>query len=167
MKVNVAGITKNSVVDGLGIRTVVFFQGCPRHCPGCHNPDTIPFEGGREMTVNELVQEVFKAATPLTKGITFSGGDPLAQPDGLLEAIKLIKEEKPNWDIWVYTGYTFDEVKDLPVMRCIDVLVDGPFIEAQKDLSLAFRGSANQRLIDVPQTLNEGKVTLIKLETEQ
>lgn len=166
MKVNVAGLTKSSVVDGLGIRSVVFFQGCPRHCPGCQNPDTIPFTGGREMTVAELVQEIIAATTPLTKGITFSGGDPLAQPEALLETIKLLKQKNPNWDYWVYTGYTFEEVKDLPVMKHIDVLVDGPFIEAQKDLTLAFRGSANQRLIDVPATLKNGQVILLKLETE-
>ncbi|MBO8136643.1 MAG: anaerobic ribonucleoside-triphosphate reductase activating protein [Desulfotomaculum sp.] len=166
IKVRVAGITRGSVVDGLGVRTVVFFQGCPRHCPGCHNPGTIPFEGGREMPVIELVQEILDTVTPLTKGITFSGGEPLAQPEALLETIKMIKEKKPSLDIWTYTGYTFEEVKHLPVLEMIDVLVDGPFIKEKKDLALAFRGSSNQRLIDVPKTLAAGRVVELQLETE-
>ncbi|MBM7855231.1 anaerobic ribonucleoside-triphosphate reductase activating protein [Desulfohalotomaculum tongense] len=165
-KVRIAGLTKGSVVDGLGVRTVVFFQGCPRHCPGCHNPDTIPFTGGREMTVPELVQEIINSITPLTKGITFSGGEPLAQAEGLMEIIKLLKQHNSSLDIWTYTGYTFEEIKHLPVLKMIDVLVDGPFIQEQKDLSLAFRGSANQRLIDVPKTLARGEVVELRLETE-
>jgi len=165
-KVRVAGITKSSVVDGLGIRTVVFFQGCPRHCPGCHNADTIPLTGGQEMTVSQLVTEINNSISPMTKGITFSGGDPLAQPEALLEAIELLREQQPNLDIWVYTGYTFEEMRDNPVMKMIDVLVDGPFIQAQRDISLAFRGSHNQRLIDIPKTLATGEVVSLQLETE-
>lgn len=165
-KVRIAGITKSSVVDGLGIRTVVFFQGCPRHCPGCHNADTIPFAGGREMTAPELVTEINNSISPMTKGITFSGGDPLAQHEALLEVIQLLRKQQPNLDIWVYTGYTFEEVRDYPVLKMIDVLVDGPFIQAERDISLAFRGSANQRLIDVPKTLATGTVAPLQLETE-
>lgn len=165
-KVQVAGITKGSVVDGLGMRTVVYFQGCPRHCSGCHNPETISTQGGREMTATQLVEEICHTINPLIKGVTFSGGDPLMQPDGLQAVIKLLKEEQPHLDIWVYTGYTFEEVKYLPVMELIDVLVDGPFVEAQRDIALAFRGSSNQRLIDIPQTLATGEVKLLKLDTE-
>ncbi|MEG6616449.1 anaerobic ribonucleoside-triphosphate reductase activating protein [Peptococcaceae bacterium 1198_IL3148] len=165
-KVRVAGITKSSVVDGLGIRTVVFFQGCPRHCPGCHNEDTIPFAGGQEMTVSQLAAEINNSISPMTKGITFSGGDPLAQPEALVEVIEILRQQQPNLDIWVYTGYTFEEVQDNPVMKVIDVLVDGPFIQAQRDISLAFRGSTNQRLIDMPKTLAAGKLVLLQLDTE-
>lgn len=163
-KVQVAGITRGSVVDGLGIRTVVFFQGCPRHCPGCHNPETIPFSGGREMTVHQLVEEIIKTINPLVKGVTFTGGDPLAQPQALFQTVNMLKEKLPQLDIWVYTGYSYPEVKNLPVMPLIDVLVDGPFIEEQRDISLAFRGSANQRLIDIPKTLNQGKIIEVQLE---
>lgn len=166
LKVWVAGITKGSVVDGLGIRTVVYFQGCPRHCPGCHNPETIPTEGGRELTVEQLVQEIIATITPLTKGVTFSGGDPLLQAEALLAVIKLLKERQPQLDIWVYTGYQWEEVKHLPVLSLVDVLVDGPFIEEKRDISLAFRGSSNQRIIDVPKTLATGRTVLLKLETE-
>ncbi len=160
---NIAGIVKESVVDGPGFRVVVFTQGCPRHCPGCHNPELIPRTGGREMTPRALLDTIKENVTPLTRGITFSGGDPLLQADALLEAVKLVREEFPQFDIWVYTGYTFEEVKDLPVLRYIDVLVDGPFLEAQKDMNLAFRGSANQRLIDVKQTLKSGRVSCLSL----
>lgn len=166
LKVWVAGITKGSVVDGLGIRTVVYFQGCPRHCPGCHNPETIPTEGGRELTVEQLVEEIIATITPLTKGVTFSGGDPLLQAEALLAVIKLLKERQPQLDIWVYTGYQWEEVKHLPVLSLVDVLVDGPFIEEKRDISLAFRGSSNQRIIDVPKTLATGRTVLLKLETE-
>jgi anaerobic ribonucleoside-triphosphate reductase activating protein len=165
-KVRVAGINQGSVVDGLGIRTVVFFQGCPRHCVGCHNADTIPFAGGREMTITQLVAEINNSISPMTKGITFSGGDPLAQHDSLLEVIKLLKKQHPHLDIWVYTGYIFEEVSDYSVMKMIDVLVDGPFIQAERDISLAFRGSSNQRLIDIPKTLAAGKIVSLQLETE-
>ncbi|MTI81388.1 MAG: anaerobic ribonucleoside-triphosphate reductase activating protein [Firmicutes bacterium] len=165
-KVRAAGITSGSVVDGLGVRTVAFFQGCPRHCDGCHNPETRPFDDGKEMNVSELVQEVLETITPLTKGITFSGGEPLAQMEALIEAIKMLKQKKPYLDIWVYTGYTWEEIKDKPVLEMIDVLVDGPFIQEQKDLTLAFRGSLNQRIIDVQETIKQGELVELKLETE-
>lgn len=166
LKVQVAGITKGSVVDGLGIRTVVYFQGCPRHCPGCHNPETIPTQGGRELTVAQLVEEIMATITPLTKGVTFSGGDPLLQGEALLEVLKLLKEQQLPLDIWVYTGYTWEEIKHLPALALVDVLVDGPFVESQRDISLAFRGSSNQRLIDVPKTLATGHTVMLELETE-
>ncbi|WP_031513460.1 anaerobic ribonucleoside-triphosphate reductase activating protein [Desulfofalx alkaliphila] len=167
IKARVAGITAGSVVDGLGIRTVVFFQGCPRQCPGCHNPTEIPFEGGQEIWVDRLAEKIMDKTTVLTKGITFSGGDPLAQPEALLETIKLIKQQKPQFDIWVYTGYTFEEVKHLPVIPLIDVLVDGPFIQEKRDLSLAFRGSSNQRLIDVVRTLETGEIVELAIDSEE
>lgn len=167
LKVQVAGITKGSVVDGLGVRTVVYFQGCPRHCPGCHNPETIPTQGGRELTVPQLVEEIGATITPLTKGVTFSGGDPLLQAEALLAVLKLLKEQQPQLDIWVYTGYTWAEVKRLPALALVDVLVDGPFIEKKRDIALAFRGSSNQRLIDVQKTLAAGHTVLLELETEK
>lgn len=153
-----ADIIDESVVDGLGIRVTAFFQGCPRHCEGCHNPNLLTMTGGKEISENEFVDLLLSKLSPLHKGVTFSGGDPLAQAEALLHVVSLLKQQKPQIDIWVYTGFVFEEVLSLPVMNLIDVLVDGPFIAAQKDLSLAFRGSANQRIIDVPKSLTAGRV---------
>ena len=144
----VAAILEESIVDGPGIRSVIFFQGCPRHCEGCHNPDLLPFEGGTEYSPQQLADEVFPKLTPLHRGITLSGGDPLAQADDILEC---------------YTGYWYDEVKDSPVLQEIDVLVDGPFILAQRNLDLPFRGSDNQRLIDLTATRKSGSIVEVNL----
>ena len=159
----VAGIVKESIVDGPGIRTVVFLQGCPRHCEGCHNPSTLPFEGGTEYTAQQLAEEVAGIMTPLHRGITLSGGDPLAQADGVLEFLHELKKLKPGVNVWCYTGYVYDEVKHLAVMHELNVLVDGPFILAQRDLDFPYRGSRNQRLIDVPASLDKGEAVEYEL----
>ncbi|MTI85107.1 MAG: anaerobic ribonucleoside-triphosphate reductase activating protein [Firmicutes bacterium] len=156
--IRVASIVKESVVDGPGFRTVVFMQGCPRECPGCHNPEQIPAEGGEEITVDEVVRRVESGLTKLTKGITFSGGDPFFQPAALYDVIKLLKKRNPQLDMWVYTGYWYEEIKELPVLELIDVLVDGPYVETLRDISLPFMGSSNQRLIDVPSTRKAGQI---------
>lgn len=159
----VAGILNESIVDGPGIRAVVFFQGCPRHCEGCHNPSTLPFEGGTEYTPEDLAKDVIKRLTPLHRGITLSGGDPLAQADGVLEFLQAIKKHKPGLNVWCYTGYVYNEVKNLTVLKEINVLVDGPFILAQRDLDFPYRGSRNQRLIDVPASLEKGEAVDFEL----
>ena len=137
----VAGILNESIVDGPGIRAVVFFQGCPRHCEGCHNPSTLPFEGGTEYTPEDLAKDVIKRLTPLHRGITL----------------------RPGLNVWCYTGYVYNEVKNLPVLKEINVLVDGPFILAQRDLDFPYRGSRNQRLIDVPASLEKGEAVDFEL----
>ena len=96
--------------------------------------------------------------TPIHRGITFSGGDPLAQADGLLDLVYLLRKAKPDLNIWLYTGYLFEEVKDLPVVKAVNVMVDGPFILEQRDISLPFKGSGNQRVIDIPATMQKNKV---------
>lgn len=159
----VANILSESVVDGLGIRTVVFFQGCPRHCPGCHNEPLIPFEGGTEYDASDLADIILKHLTPIHRGVTFSGGEPLSQPDGLMDLIYLLRKERPNLNIWVYTGFTYEEVAKMPLVNSFDVLIDGPFIMQERNLDLPFRGSNNQRLIDIPQTLKHNKVIELKL----
>lgn len=106
------------------------------------------------MTPDEVLQLIRQNITPLTGGITFSGGDPLMQAQALAEILQLLRKEYPQMSIWVYTGYVFEEIKEWPVLRYIDVLVDGPYEESKRDISLAFRGSLNQRLIDVPASLN-------------
>lgn len=154
----VADILGESVVDGKGLRTVIFLQGCPHHCEGCHNPNLLSFEGGKSYKPEILVREIFAKMTPIHRGITFSGGDPLAQAEDLLHVIKILRKEKPNLNIWTYTGYSFEEVKNYPVLKEIDVLVDGPFILSERDISLPFRGSRNQRIIDLPKTFMTGVI---------
>nr|WP_235695556.1 anaerobic ribonucleoside-triphosphate reductase activating protein [Desulforamulus hydrothermalis] len=156
-KLRLGGIVANSVVDGPGLRTVVFLQGCPRRCPGCHNQELLDAGGGREVTVEEAWQEIKPTISPLTQGVTFSGGDPLLQPAAVYELARLIKKQFPRLDIWLYTGYRYEEIKNLPVLELVDVLVDGPFEQDKRDLSLAFRGSANQRLIDLPSSRRNGQ----------
>lgn len=159
----VADILAESVADGIGIRTVVFFQGCPRHCEGCHNETLISFQGGQEYTAPELAEAILAKLTPLHRGITFSGGDPLAQANELIDLVYLLRKRLPNLNIWVYTGYVYEDVKHLPILQAIDVLVDGPFKQDLRDLSIPFRGSSNQRIIDMPKTLLKGKIVELVL----
>lgn len=156
-----ADIISESTVDGTGIRVAAFLQGCPRSCEGCHNPSLQPEEGGREADEKEFARLLLDRITPVHKGITFSGGEPLAQAEGLLKIISYIKKERPELDIWVYTGFLYEEVSNLPVLNLIDVLVDGPFVMEKRNLSLAFRGSSNQRIIDVAVSLKKGEVVEI------
>lgn len=159
----VASILDESVVDGLGIRVVVFFQGCSHMCVGCHNPALLPFEGGEEYSVEQIGEEILKCLTKLHRGVTLSGGDPVFQAQELEELIAYLRERKPDINIWLYTGFTFEKIKDMPFLKGIDVLIDGQFEEAQKDLMLKFRGSANQRVIDVKKSLQAGEVIQLDL----
>lgn len=144
----VMSIHHDSVVDGEGIRTVIFFAGCPHFCKGCHNPRSWNIKNGTEMSMEEIRDEVL--SNPLTD-VTFSGGDPFFQADEVKVLAKELKEHGKN--IWIYTGYTHEQIKDHPnpsfqeLLLFCDVLVDGPFILAKKDLTLPFRGSSNQRII--------------------
>lgn len=147
----VIGIKQDSIVDGEGLRTVIFFSGCPHFCPGCHNPKSWNISNGCEYTVEQLLEVVRK--NPLND-VTFSGGDPFMQAASILPLAKALKAEGKN--IWAYTGYTLEQLlerkndAELELLMYIDVLVDGPFIQAFKDLSLLYRGSSNQRIIEEP-----------------
>lgn len=162
MEVRVAGVIPESVVDGPGIRSVIFAQGCPRHCPGCHNPEAIDPGGGKIMQEQEIINIVEN--TKLIKGVTFSGGEPFLQAQAFAQMGKKFKEK--GLDIMTYTGYTWEELislgqtkpEVLDLLRVSDYLVDGPFLESQKDLNLAFRGSRNQRVIDVAKSLEKSQV---------
>ena len=158
MMIRYADIIGDSIVDGPGIRVVAFLQGCPRTCNGCHNPALCPAEGGRLISEKEFAELLLGKLTTLNAGITFSGGDPLMQAEALCKVISYIRSQKPELNIWVYTGYVFEEVKDLLVMKMIDVLVDGPFIVTHKSLNHAFRGSANQRIINVKKSIESNEV---------
>ena len=152
-------IVEGTSVDGPGLRTSIYLAGCSHHCPGCHNPASWNPQGGEKRTLDELMQVIAYNEAP----VTLSGGDPLQQPDGTRALIHRIKREL-GYNVWCFTGYTWEEiVKDailLDVIRELDVLVDGPFIEAERDTILRFRGSRNQRLIDVQASLSTGCLTL-------
>lgn len=162
MKIRIAGTVNDSIVDGPGLRYVVFVQGCPHHCPGCHNPETWDFDGGKEVDTHDLVREM--SANPLLSGLTLSGGEPFDQPEAsrwLAVHARLLGK-----NVWCYTGYTLEEIMEKnkqewrALLLFIDVLVDGPFIQEQKSLDLDYRGSRNQRLIDVQKSLDKGEVVL-------
>lgn len=147
------------MVDGPGFRTSIYCAGCNHQCPGCHNPQSWSFDGGREMTTEEIMKII--VADPYAN-VTFSGGDPMYQATGFLELACEI-HKRTNKDIWCYTGFTFESLinpEQRELLEQIDVLVDGPFIEKLRDTDLLFRGSSNQRLIDVQSSLYEGRVVL-------
>ena len=151
---DLSGIVSDSIVDGPGIRTTVFSQGCPHRCPGCHNPETWPFEGGTPMDTATLVSIV--KSNPLCRGVTFSGGEPFAQAEGFLALAKALKAE--GYEVASYSGYTFEQLlhgtqAQQQLLQSIDILIDGPFLQQEKSLELAFRGSSNQRILDVPKSL--------------
>lgn len=160
MMIKYAKVIPESIVDGTGLRVTAFLQGCPRHCEGCHNPELLPSEGGIEIDEKDFAKMLLDLISPLHKGITFTGGDPLFQDKALLKVIMIIQRSNPNIDVWVYTGYVFEDIKHLPVISLIDVLVDGPFDLNQRDISLKFKGSSNQRIIDVMKSLQQDSVIL-------
>ena len=155
---NLSGIVQDSIVDGPGIRTTIFCQGCPHHCPGCHNPETWAFGKGTDMEVERLVEIVRE--NPLCRGVTFSGGEPFAQAAGFARLAKLLKAA--GYEVASYSGYTFEQLLEgtedqKGLLAAIDILIDGPFLLAEKSLEIAFRGSKNQRILDVPASLVAGK----------
>ena len=157
-----SGIVGDSIVDGPGIRTTIFSQGCPHHCPGCHNPETWAFGCGTEMEEERILEIV--SSNPLCRGVTFSGGEPFAQAAGFAYLAKLLKEK--GYEVASYSGYTFEQLLDgtpeqRELLAAIDVLIDGPFLLEQKSLEVAFRGSRNQRIIDVPGSLAAGEAVCV------
>lgn len=149
-----SGIAGDSIVDGPGIRTTVFAQGCPHHCEGCHNPETWEFGCGTRVPVEEIAREVM--ANPLCRGVTFSGGEPFAQAEEFAKLARVLKAK--GYEVASYSGYTFEQLlagtkAQKELLQAIDVLIDGPFVLSQRSLELSFRGSRNQRIIDVPASL--------------
>jgi len=156
-KLRVLHVVEGTSVDGPGLRTSIYLAGCSHHCPGCHNPESWDMNGGEERTLDELMDIIAYNEAP----VTFSGGDPLAQAQPLALLINRIKQEL-GYNVWCYTGYTWQQVTQQPqlmaVVRQLDVLVDSPFLLAERDTKLRFRGSRNQRLIDVQATLSQGHI---------
>jgi anaerobic ribonucleoside-triphosphate reductase activating protein len=148
------------MVDGPGFRTSVYCAGCPNHCPGCQNPQSWDIAHGHPMSTDEIMQVI--EADPYAD-VTFSGGDPMFQPEGFAELATAIRE-RTDKTIWCFTGFTYETLLTNPKQRrlleLLDVLVDGPFVQSLRDPDLLFRGSSNQRLIDVKRSLKEKKVVL-------
>lgn len=162
MRISLSGVTGDSIVDGPGLRLTIFTQGCLHHCPGCHNPQTHDPEGGSWADTEDILAAA--AENPLLDGITLSGGDPFMQPVPCLALAE--GAHKIGLNVWTYTGYTWEalleenDAEKLALLKETDVLVDGPFLLAERSLELQFCGSRNQRLIDVKKSLAEGKVVL-------
>lgn len=154
---------EDTTVDGSGFRTSVYSSGCPHHCPGCHNPQSWNISNGQPVDIKDILKVILD--DPFAD-VTFSGGDPMFQPEGFTELAKAIRQHS-NKNIWCYTGYLFEDLLRHPAQRAlleqIDVLVDGRFIEALRDEELRFRGSSNQRIIDVKRSLNEGNAVLLDI----
>lgn len=165
--IRLSGIAYESLVNGPGMRRVYFSQGCKHNCLGCFNPDTHDFNGGEELDMDKLIEDAVN--NPILKGITFSGGDPLERATEFSYMAKAFK--KTGLNIWCYTGYTFEEVienmkynRDLKeLMENIDVLVDGKFEINKKDEGLRFRGSSNQRIIDIQKSLKLNEVIILDI----
>ena len=153
-------ISNFDTANGLGIGNVLWVSGCSHHCPQCHNPQTWDKNAGEEFTEEVLDNLLDKLKRPFIKRLTLSGGDPLflGNRDEITNVVRKVKKNFPNIKIWCYTGYLWEEVKDLPCMDYIDVLVDGEFKIDLKDITLPFCGSSNQRVIDVQKSLKMGKV---------
>ena len=153
----VMDIVVDTTVDGPGWRTSIYCAGCRHMCAGCHNPDTWDFAAGRPMTIDQIINEL----RPTEGDITFSGGDPMYQAEAFAELARRIRSELKR-TIWCFTGFHYEQVVNDPKMSqllpYLEVLVDGPFVESLKDDKLMFRGSSNQRLVDVQRSLSEGRV---------
>ena len=153
--IRVLKIIEDTTVDGPGFRTSIYCAGCAHECKGCHNPQSWDFNGGEEMTTEEIMKII--EADPYAD-VTFSGGDPMYQAEGFIELARAIRE-RTNKTIWCYTGFTYEALLKMPkqkeLLELIDVLVDGPYVEALRDPDLLFRGSSNQRIISLPQPLQK------------
>lgn len=160
-----SSLQSDSIVDGEGLRTVIWFQGCAHNCKGCHNPESHDFNGGDKYNIDDIKREI--DTLEFQEGITFSGGDPFYQPLALLSLAKYTHEKGMN--VWIYTGFLYEELLNMSkinsvymdVLKETDVLVDGKFILAKKSFDVKFRGSTNQRIIDVPKSLETNKVVLV------
>ncbi|NLD51335.1 MAG: anaerobic ribonucleoside-triphosphate reductase activating protein [Clostridiales bacterium] len=159
MKYRLSGLVNDSIVDGPGLRLAVFMQGCPYDCPGCHNPQTHDPLGGREADTEDVCAKLDK--NPLLAGLTLSGGEPFLQPEAA--AVMAAYARQKGLNVWAYTGSTYEALRQRNdpavdhLLALVDVLVDGPFVLAQKSLDVPWRGSRNQRLIDVQQSLQAGE----------
>lgn len=158
---SIIDIIEDTTVDGPGFRTAIYAAGCPNQCPGCHNPESWNIEKGQQVSTEEILDKVLADDFA---NVTFSGGDPMFQPEGFTKLAQAIKE-KSRKNIWCYTGYSFENIlknpRQVQLLQHIDVLVDGKYLQDLRDEDLLFRGSSNQRLIDVKASLKEKKVVCL------
>ena len=159
--IRISGIESASIVDGEGIRYVIFTQGCPHHCLGCHNPQTHSFDSGKFVFIEDILDDISKRKDWID-GITLSGGEPFCQIYQCALIAKKVHEM--GLSVWCYSGYLFEDLyeRGIDLLEHIDVLVDGPFVQAERSLELDFRGSRNQRVIDIPESLKKGIAILKK-----
>lgn len=161
MKLSIIKIVEDTTVDGPGLRTAIYCAGCKHRCPGCHNPESWNMQCGKDMETDEILRIILE--DPFAD-ITFTGGDPMYQAESFAELARAIKQ-KTKKTIWCYTGFLYENLMQNPkqkeLLKYIDVLIDGPYIESYREESLIFRGSSNQRLIDVPTSLQEKRVALL------
>lgn len=167
MEIRIAGVVEESFVDGPGIRFAVFVQGCPHHCENCHNPETHDFSGGCVVDTDSLFEQC--AGNPLIKGVTFSGGEPFCQAAALYELGCRFRERGLN--LMCYSGWTYEELTEKShteedvkkLLSILDYLVDGRYESSKHSLGLKFRGSANQRIIDVQRSFSENRAVTVEL----
>ena len=168
-ELRIAGTIQDSIVDGPGIRYVIFTQGCPHHCPGCHNPQTHDFAGGHIADVEQILESIRQ--NPLLSGVTFSGGEPFCQAEALVPVAEAVKAMHKH--LMIYTGYLYEQLLKMEepgvqrLLELADVLVDGPFLMAERNLTLQYRGSENQRVIDLAKTRAAGEIILYKSEYDE
>lgn len=162
MNIRIFGTVEDSIVDGPGLRYSVFVQGCPHHCPGCHNPESHDFTGGR-LTDTDALTQPFRT-NPLLDGLTLSGGEPMCQPEACRTLADAAHAARLN--VWCYTGFTWEALHAegdparMALLQAVDVLVDGAFLLSERSLELKYRGSRNQRLIDVQRSMQAGRIVL-------
>ncbi|MCM1054042.1 MAG: anaerobic ribonucleoside-triphosphate reductase activating protein [Bacteroides sp.] len=167
MKIKLAGLVADSIVDGPGFRFTIFTQGCPHHCEGCHNPQTHDFNGGRYADCDKIIEKIRQ--NRLTSGVTFSGGEPFCQPEPCAYTAKRLREL--GYNLMAFTGFTFEQLlemseKDKQVkdfLSCLDIIIDGKFDLSQRSLELRYKGSKNQRTIDVQESLKRGSAVEIEI----
>ena len=167
MNIKLAGLVADSIVDGPGFRFTIFTQGCPHHCEGCHNPDTHDFNGGRYADCDKIVEKIKE--NKLTAGVTFSGGEPFCQPEPCAYMAEKLKAS--GYHLMAFTGYTFEKLLEMSkedenikkFLNLLDVIIDGKFILAQRSLGLRYKGSKNQRTIDVKESIKQGRAVEIEI----
>ena len=162
-KISIIKIEESTTVDGPGLRTSIYCAGCVNKCPGCHNPQSWDINNGTMTDVEDIFATIVDDDEFCN--VTFTGGDPMYQAKSFAELAKLIKTQT-NKTLWCYSGYTFEEIMadadKRELLQWLDVLVDGRFVQSLRDESLIFKGSSNQRIIDVQKSLNEGRIVLFK-----
>ena len=161
--IRLAGIVDESYTDGIGIRYTIFVQGCAHKCDECQNPETWDFNGGKLYSIDKIVDNI--VSDPLLDGITLSGGDPMYNTKPVIELINRLKDRRPDLNVWLYTGFTYEECLEdtarKQLLELVDVLVDGTYQKCNRSLHLRFRGSSNQRIIDVQKSLDDGIIHIL------